>query len=71
MKPVLSLLLFVAALLLSFQSHAMTGIDSAGYIWLIIPVLIGLILLLVMVVKFLKRIKKDCLEQDNQTNTPK
>jgi hypothetical protein len=66
MKPFLTLLVLTLGLAFSSSSYALGGIASAGYIWLLVPVLIVVIGLLLATVKFLKRVKSDCTAADTQ-----
>ncbi len=52
------------AAFISFDSHATTGIDSVGYLWVIGLVILGMLGLAVWVLKFLKRVKEDSKKHD-------
>ncbi len=66
MKTPVLLIFFLLFVLVTPTSHATTGIDSVSYLWGAVLVLLALIVVLVLLVNFVKNIRKDTKKHHNK-----
>ncbi len=71
MKSLSKVIICLFFVLTGQVSYATTGIDSVAGIWVIGLVLIGILLLLVLAVKFLVKIRKENFEHNKQNDNEK
>lgn len=50
---------------INFPVFATTGISAGGYVWVIGLFLVGLIFLMIWIFRFLSKIRRDSLKNDN------